>query len=584
MKPYDPAKPPSDVATTTTDQGVAIPFVVRQETGYQDRDQYKILTLFDPTKPWERWTPQRQWNRKVLVTHGGGCGGDFESGEAPLADLSGTLPELPLVPQTYIAALGRGFAVMSAALANTGHNCSVPLNAEALIMAKERLIEQYGDVRYTIGTGCSGGSIAQQTIANAYPGAVYDGLIITCAYPDSLTAGAQFADYRLLRNYFESAQHGLWLPVQWGPVEGRPEHVNAIAADELLFKGATDPDDGCVTPDLLYNAQSNPGGVRCSILDWMINVLGPRPESVWTDMERRAGHGFAGTPFGNTGIQYGLGALAQGLITPAQFADLNANIGGLTIDVEPTPERTPGDDASIANAYRSGAINESNNLSGVAIIHHAGPDPGLAHDYAHSWWIRDRLDRAQGHHDNHVLWFGLTPLFGDVTWPVEALTAMDRWLAAVERDTSSKSRAEKIADDRPGDLKDRCLLDLCKQYLVTNYGTPRSVAGGDVYNDNMKCQLKPLRRSAYTVEFSDAEWAQLSKAFPTGVCDWGKPGVGQQPTIPWLTYQDAKGRVIYGGTPMPAAPRSHACRVHKTGKPRCRPVKKARRKPAKRRH
>ena len=38
------------------------------------------------------------------------------------------------------------------------------------MMAKERLVEQYGDVRYTIGTGCSGGSIAQHTVANAYPG------------------------------------------------------------------------------------------------------------------------------------------------------------------------------------------------------------------------------------------------------------------------------------------------------------------------------------------------------------------------------------------------------------------------------
>ena len=34
-------------------------------------------------------------------------------------------------------------------------------------MAKERLVENYGDVRYTIGTGCSGGSIVQQTVANS---------------------------------------------------------------------------------------------------------------------------------------------------------------------------------------------------------------------------------------------------------------------------------------------------------------------------------------------------------------------------------------------------------------------------------
>jgi len=46
LQPYDAGK--TDVATTTTDQGVQVPFIVRQETGYQDRDQYTILTLFRP--------------------------------------------------------------------------------------------------------------------------------------------------------------------------------------------------------------------------------------------------------------------------------------------------------------------------------------------------------------------------------------------------------------------------------------------------------------------------------------------------------------------------------------------------------
>jgi Tannase-like family of unknown function (DUF6351) len=35
---YDPANPPSDVATTTTQTGEQVPFIVRTETGYQNRD------------------------------------------------------------------------------------------------------------------------------------------------------------------------------------------------------------------------------------------------------------------------------------------------------------------------------------------------------------------------------------------------------------------------------------------------------------------------------------------------------------------------------------------------------------------
>jgi hypothetical protein len=566
LQPYDPQSPPSDVATTTTDQGVTVPFIVRQELGYQDRDQYKILTLAKPGDAWSRWAPPRQWNHKLVITGGGGCGVSFGPGGAPLDDMSGTLPSnTPGYTQSYVTALGRGFAVMSTALDNTGHNCNLATEAESLIMAKERLIENYGDVRYAIGTGCSGGSIVQQTVTNAYPGAVYDGLVITCAYPDVLSAGAQFADYHLLRAYFENPSKWgsgiVWPPVQWGLVEGRPDPVNAIVADEELFKGATNPVGDCVPPAQAYDPQRNPGGVRCSILDAMINVLGPRPPSAWSDMEKRAGHGFAGQPFGNTGIQYGLQALEQHLITPAQFVDLNASIGGGDIDLNPTPQRLPGDDGAVANAYRAGLINEMDHMSGVAIIDHAGPDPGIAHDYAHTWWIRDRLDRAQGNHANEVLWYGPAPLIGDPSWPTEALLSVDRWLAAVERDHSSASRAHKIAADKPGDLQDRCAADLCKQYVATRYGTPRSVAGGDEFNDTVKCRLTPLDRNAYAgITFTDDEWARLQKTFPTGVCDWTRPGVGRQRNRAWLTYQDAAGRVIYGGRPMAPAPRSRALR------------------------
>ena len=63
-------------------------------------------------------------------------------------------------------------------------------------MAKEHLIERYGQLRYTIGTGCSGGSLAQQWIANAYPG-IYQGILPTCSFPDAWSTATQFLDYHL---------------------------------------------------------------------------------------------------------------------------------------------------------------------------------------------------------------------------------------------------------------------------------------------------------------------------------------------------------------------------------------------------
>ena len=40
------------------------------------------------------------------------------------------------------------------------------------------------------------------------------------------------------------------------------------------------------------------------------------------------------------------------------------------------------------------------------------------------------------------------------------------------------------------------------------------------------------------------------------MCDWSKPGVDQTGAIPWLTYEDSAGNVVYGGTPLGDPPRS----------------------------
>ena len=568
LQPYDPENPPSDVATATTDSGMTMPFIVRQELGYQDRDQYKILTLFVPNQDWQPWTPQAQWNHKLLVTHGGNCGASYMTGDAPLDDYAGTIPANPVFEQSYITALGRGFMVMSTALDNTGHNCDVPLGAESLMMAKERLVEQYGELRYTIGTGCSGGSIAQATIANAYPG-IYQGLLTMCAYPDTFSAGLQFTDFHLMRLYLEDpskwALGVVWSPTQWGPIEGHIAGVDAIAADELLYKAATNPVGTCYGAQS-YDPVNNPGGVRCGIIDWMPEIFGTRLQQEWTPMEQAAGHGFTGIPLGNYGVQYGLDALRLAQITPAQFVDLNVKIGGLDIDIKPIPNRVHADRPALGNAYRSGTINMTNNMDTVAVIDFLGPDPGVAHDSVHAFWVRWRLDREHGGHGNHVMWAGPVPLIGDPNDVYLGLTAMDQWLSAVEQDTSSTPLAEKIVRDKPGGIYDRCtdglghelLGEACVQLVqpLYAYGTPRTVAGDTNTADNFECQLKPLSRDADygLIPFTDDQWAQLEAVFPDGVCDYSRPGVDKQLTMTWLGYQDANGATVVGGVPLPPAP------------------------------
>ena len=561
FQPYDPENPPSDVATTTTDQGKAVPYIVRVETGYQARDQYKIAALYDPAKPWTSWAPQKGWNHKLLITHGASCG---------IERVAGTAPD---VMKDF--ALSRGFAVGSTALNNSGHNCNLVTQAESIVMMKERLVEQYGELRYTIGTGGSGGALAQHWMANAFPG-LYQGILPAASFPDASSTGQQLVGYNLLRAYHENpakwAPGVTWDPVSIGLVEGHPNHVNSIVFDTLFWTDLGVPDDSCVgvAEEDVYDPATNPAGIRCTLSDYAINAFGVRGSEEWGPVERELGRGFANLPFDQVGVQFGLDPLEKGLITPAQFVDLNAKVGGRDIDVRPIAARTETSSAALRNAYRTGLINRGNHLDKVAIIDLRGPDPGAFHDAYRSWAVRARLEREQGAFPkNHVIWFGNVPLAGDPGFEAEAFVAMDRWLAAVEADQSDKPLARKIQDLRPTDVQDRCsnlpgfeMVDVpgagrvCENdQIQTRYGTPNTVAGESVATDTNKCALKPLRRSDYyPIAFTDAQWAQLESAFPTGVCDWSRPGPEEQDTIAWQTYQEEDGEVVYGGKPLGKAP------------------------------
>jgi uncharacterized tannase-like protein DUF6351 len=558
---YDPNNPPSDVAETTTDQGVTVPFIVRVETGYQDRDQYEISALYQPAQPWAPWDPQSQWNHKLLIFHGASCGVDHQTGSAP--DTTGGI-----APN----ALGRGFMTMSTALDNTGHNCNVALQAESLIMAKERILEQYGELRYAIGTGCSGGSLALQWVSNSYPG-VYQGILPTCSFPDAWGTATQFLDYHLTLAYYQDPSKWgtgvAWTPQQMADVQGHVTIANSEVSDAAQFHVAV-PTDPCagVTAAERYDPQTNPGGVRCDIQDAAINIFGPRPPADWSANEQALGRGFAGVPMDNVGVQYGLSALQQGKITPAQFVDINEKIGGLDVDINPTAARLEATQPALANAYRSGMINETNNLDQTAIIDCRGPDPGAFHDAYRAFAVRARLDREHGTHGNQLIWEGPVALLGDAQCEANSFTDMDRWLAAVEQDTGDASLPEKVTADKPADLGDRCYNGsgqkvsdgLCPEGVVAIYGTPRTVAGDALTTDTNKCQLRPLNRNDdYSlIPLTDPQWATMQAIFPDGVCDFSRPGVDQQGTIPWQTYQDDHngGSVIYGGTPLGAPPAS----------------------------
>lgn len=571
---YDPKSPPDDVATTRTESGAVVPFIVRVETGYVDRDQYKIATLARPGRTWSALDPPASFAHKLLITHGASCDITYGVGTAPGVTKDSPVP----FGLTFLGddiggqALGKGYVVMSTAADNSGHNCNLPTQAESLVMAKERVIERYGTLEYTIGSGCSGGSLAIQWIANAYPG-IYDGILPTCSFPDTWSSATQVFDYHILRHYFEDTSR--WIgpdalnTYQWSAIYGSPSPLNAIISD-LGFFNAIVADRECkpLPQDQVYSPK-NPSGVRCSVADFNINIFGPRDPANWSAVEKRLGHGFASVPVDNVGVQYGLDALRRGQISAQQFVNLNAEVGSVDVDGNPAPNRLAAEPFALAAAYRSGSINETNNMGSTPIIDCRGPDPGLAHDSYRAYAVRARLDRALGHHDNQVIYGGPTVMIADLRCNGRAFAAMTRWLDAIAADRRDVPRETKVREDRPADVRDQCLdgqgnrwaWGRCPDEMVPVYGTPRTVAGDAITTDANKCALKEMRREDYPVTFSAAQWARLVKTFPDGVCDYARPPVGRQPTVPWLAYADARGRVVYGGRPLGPAPRSIALGV-----------------------
>ncbi|HEV3353321.1 MAG TPA: DUF6351 family protein [Acidimicrobiales bacterium] len=541
LQPYDPAKPPPSalIASATTDTGTTVPFIVRTETGYLDRDQYAVATLYQPNKPWTPVHPQPQFNRKLVLTHGASCDTTYGTGTAPS------------VSDTKL--LSHGYVLASHALDNAGHNCNLATQAESLIMTKEHVAKSYGDLKWTIGTGCSGGSLVQQQVANAYPG-VYQAITPQCSFTDAWSSAMEYEDYYMLLQYWEHPDRWdpgtVWTPLQMSSVIDHPNIANPITFTNVIPNSGM-PSRSC--PDVpqaqVYDPKTNPSGVKCTLQDYMVNVFGKRPD------------GFAYRPFDTVGIQFGLDGLRTGVLSPAQFVDLNSHIGGLDYNGAFTPSRIPADAVGLQRAYTTGAVDSANNLDQVAIVDLRGPDPGAFHDVYRTYAMRDRLLRNFGTAANQVLWRGQAPLVGDQSFADDAVLAADGWVARFSADRRSVPLAQKIREDKPGTLADRCTdglghdipSEVCDE-TVAAYGTPRFAAGEPKTDDVLKCQLKPLVRADYSVTFTDAQWAALQKTFPTGVCNYEKPGVAQQGATPWLTYQDQAGSVVYGGRPLGPAP------------------------------
>jgi hypothetical protein len=466
-----------------------------------------VATLFDPRQPWAPHAPQKQWNRGVFVLQGAGCGTGY--GEQPAGN--------PLNDR----ALRQGFIVVTVALLHNTINCNPVVQAESAIMAREHVAETYGPFDIIFGMGSSGGAISQIMDQNAYPG-IYDGLILNHLFADSDASRSAAYDCRMVADAWDKAKEA-WTDAQQATVVGMLSGCTSSPTRFQIYNPAVGT-SCAVDDDLKFDPVKNPKGVRCTLQDYEVNQVGRRPD------------GAANGRLDTVGVQYGLKALQSGAISPAQFVELNANIGGHDINWNPISTRTEADRAGLSRLYQTGVANTVNNLAETAVIETRLSVTDF-HQPFHAVMVRARLDRAQGHHDNYALW--RTTAAREPAMD-QAFDVMVAWIKAIKADTRNVSKATKVIENRPALARDRCIIDGTDQKLDACPSPPelvRTLAGAPDTNDTGKCQLKPLRRADYgTVRFTDDEWATLQKTFPGGVCDWSKPLIDYTETIPWLTY------------------------------------------------
>jgi hypothetical protein len=462
-------------------------------------------------------------------------------------------------------ALSRGFMVANNSLNTHGQNENMVVSAEAMAMLKEHIAKTYGSIRYTIGSGCSGGSIEQYVMSADYPGLI-DGIMPNCSYQDSWTTGNEVGDCHLLVHFFNATDPGAFNQTQQAAVMGTQD-TSACAEWDGTFASGGNPslaaNCGFTGPlasfaNLVYNPVTNPTGVRCTPQDYEVAIWGTRPQD-----------GFAKRPVDNVGIQYGLDALnahGAGAITPDQFIALNQGIGGVDIDLNFQAGRTVADPGSVAIAYRAGQVTNGREWADVPIIDLRGShNVNDIHTDFHSYAARARLDEANGTHANQIIWTwqGGPGLFQNITpSPAVALQSfllMDRWLSAIEADTRHLPVSQKVLGDKPSDAVDACFVNgqevtdhaACRTAFPF-FADARIAAGGPLADNVMQCQRKPVDPSDYAVTFTASQLAQLRAIFPTGVCDFSRPGVAQRPSVSWLTFTNGPG-----GEPLGPAPRSH---------------------------
>ena len=592
----DPSSPPADVATVTTMDGATVPFVVRWERGTINRFVYSVAMLApvgeaDPTVP-----DDSLWNRRLVFSFQGGVG---------IGHHQGTTSDSAMLPADL---LGRGYGVMWSSGTRTSTHYNLQVGGETALMLKEHTVEAHGVPDYTVAVGGSGGAIQQYVYAQNHPGLI-DAAIAQYSYPDMVTQTIHVGDCELLEHFFDVTDRD---NPTWRDPEVRQAIIglNGTNFPKNLSRGEIEQWNGlyALMGGLGYQvmdrdpASPAPAMMECKPGWFGLSPLAMNPtftdvddidklaqgtEGVewthWDDTRNIYGtgeDGFARVPWDNVGVQYGLQALVDGTITPDEFLDLNANVGGwkdsadmveegfpfagplspenfdpwssrnmlLSPDGGATPAvRTEGDVEAMNAAYTSGMEFTGDIDIPVIDWRHYLEDELDMHNSQQSFAARQRMLNADDDASNQVIWFtDARPAVAFDQTPM-AFEVIDEWMANIAADPQ-----HRVARNKPERAVDSCfatdgsliasggrvwdgVLDEGRPGACTErfaiYSSSRRQAGGPYEGGIWKCELQSVDRAVdrglYGHWQPDAtQLARLEQIFPDGVCDFRRPDVG----------------------------------------------------------
>lgn len=576
---------PADMTTTTTLDGDTVDFVVRQERGTINRFLYSYAMLA-PRGESADAPDTRLWNRRLLYYFQGGVGVGHSQGHYNNKAMD---PDI----------LGKGYAIAYSSGTSTGKHYNLRVGGETALMTKEGFVKRYGVPLYTVGLGGSGGAIQQYVYTQNHPG-LLDAALPVQSYPDMVTQTIHIGDCELLEYYMD--------------VTDRENPKWRTTKNRTLLQGLNG-EDGVPDPLAPFKPQlgysTAPGSNEC-IEAWrgltplaMNPHFGNAPEqdkmepagimdsvqwSHYDDLRNIYGVDGNGNPrptWDNVGVQYGLKSLKDGLVTPAEFLDVNFKIGGwkhpndmvqegfpffgtsqseinkvyadpsyfdpwsrrnmrVSADPENVPApRTQGDMIAMRAAYTSGMVFRGN-MPIPTIDHRQYMERELdMHNVHQSFAVRTRVVQQMGDSDHLVIWFTDTmPGQPKASQSLDALEVMDEWMANI-RNHPDRS----LAQNRPARAVDSC-FDLQGEKIYAGedawngilddhapgectsrfpiYSTSRIVAGAPIEGGIYKCALKSVDTALTDGTYGSwqptpDEILKLKTIFPDGVCDYSKP-------------------------------------------------------------